>query len=582
MAETSYIIQNGRRLNLKDAAARKSIGSCSELETETKHCLVMAINELNQKVGSGGGGEKGDPGEDGVSCTHEWNGTVLTVTSASGTSSADLKGPKGDQGIQGPVGATGPQGPQGEVGPQGPQGPKGDKGDTGATGATGERGAGIYKVTTAPSSYTTEAGGFTPTYRISLSTVKSQSGATEIIVGDQLRYSYYLYPVGYVSSSYVYTAARVSIRGSTGAAGAEGPQGPQGPEGPQGPQGIQGEQGTQGERGIQGIQGEKGEKGDTGAEGPAGADGTSCTHSWDGTTLTVTSASGTSSANLKGDKGDKGDPGSDATVTVDSTLSSSSTNPVQNRVVTDALDGKAASSHAHGNITNAGAIGTVANKAVITTTNGVLTTGTVPVASGGTGATTAEAARTNLSVYSKTETAALTNEKANKTAGVFYIEGTGDTAGTWLGTHSDITAYYPGLMVAYKPSIAGASGLTLNINGFGAVEVVRNTTSAVTTHYGVGSVIFLVYTVDSSGTAYWKTSDYDSDTKTRSSNNAGKKMFIIGATSQSTSGQTTYSNKNCYIGTDNCLYSNGEKTVTESEMNSAIAAAIGDAMSASY
>lgn len=50
MAETSYIIQNGRRLNLKDPVARKSIGSCDELETETKHCLVMAINELNRKV----------------------------------------------------------------------------------------------------------------------------------------------------------------------------------------------------------------------------------------------------------------------------------------------------------------------------------------------------------------------------------------------------------------------------------------------------------------------------------------------------------------------------------------------------
>lgn len=54
MGETSYIIQNGRRLNLKDSTARKSIGSCDELQTETKHCLVMAINELCQKVGEGG------------------------------------------------------------------------------------------------------------------------------------------------------------------------------------------------------------------------------------------------------------------------------------------------------------------------------------------------------------------------------------------------------------------------------------------------------------------------------------------------------------------------------------------------
>lgn len=38
---------------------------------------------------------------------HEWNGTVLTITSDSGTSSADLKGGKGDDGIRGPQGPAG-------------------------------------------------------------------------------------------------------------------------------------------------------------------------------------------------------------------------------------------------------------------------------------------------------------------------------------------------------------------------------------------------------------------------------------------------------------------------------------------
>jgi hypothetical protein len=38
--------------------------------------------------------------------SHEWNGTVLTVTSDSGTSSADLKGEKGDDGARGAQGAT--------------------------------------------------------------------------------------------------------------------------------------------------------------------------------------------------------------------------------------------------------------------------------------------------------------------------------------------------------------------------------------------------------------------------------------------------------------------------------------------
>lgn len=39
--------------------------------------------------------------------------------------------------------------------------------------------------------------------------------------------------------------------------------------------------------------------------------------------------------------------GSNATVTIDSALSSSSTNPVQNKVIKSALDNKASSSHTH-------------------------------------------------------------------------------------------------------------------------------------------------------------------------------------------------------------------------------------------
>lgn len=51
-------------------------------------------------------GEQGQAGKDGVSATHSWNGTTLTVTSASGTSSANLQGPKGDTGSPGAAGYT--------------------------------------------------------------------------------------------------------------------------------------------------------------------------------------------------------------------------------------------------------------------------------------------------------------------------------------------------------------------------------------------------------------------------------------------------------------------------------------------
>ena len=40
-------------------------------------------------------------GMDGMSATHSWEGTILTISSASGTSSADLKGDKGDSPIRG-------------------------------------------------------------------------------------------------------------------------------------------------------------------------------------------------------------------------------------------------------------------------------------------------------------------------------------------------------------------------------------------------------------------------------------------------------------------------------------------------
>lgn len=95
----------------------------------------------------------------------------------------------------------------------------------GANGATGSRGNSILKVTTAPSSYTTATGGFTPTYRISLSTVITQSKASSVLIGDTIMYNYYHYLVGYVDSSYVYLGARNSIRGSTGSAGAAGADG---------------------------------------------------------------------------------------------------------------------------------------------------------------------------------------------------------------------------------------------------------------------------------------------------------------------------------------------------------------------
>ena len=175
--------------------------------TITSASGTSSANLKGEKGDTGADGKDGGNGKDGVSVTHSWNGTTLTITSASGTSSANLKGDKGDKG---------------DTGSQGIQGEKGDKGDTGAAGATGRRGTGLLPVTTAPSSYTTAVNGLTPAYRIALSTVKTQASTDAVYAGDTVRYSYYHYPVIYVDNSYVYCGTRVNIRGATGAAGTDG------------------------------------------------------------------------------------------------------------------------------------------------------------------------------------------------------------------------------------------------------------------------------------------------------------------------------------------------------------------------
>lgn len=108
--------------------------------------------------------------------------------------------------------------------------------------------------------------------------------------------------------------------------------------------GDPGEQGAQGIQGPRGIQGEQGERGVQGAQGPAGNAATitigSVTTSAPGTSASVTNR-GTSSAAVLDFVLPKGKDGADGGVTVDDTLSDTSTNPVQNKVVKAALDNRA-------------------------------------------------------------------------------------------------------------------------------------------------------------------------------------------------------------------------------------------------
>ena len=121
----------------------------------------------------------------------------------------------------------------------------------------------------------------------------------------------------------------------------KGPKGDKGDTGPQGPQGLKGDKGDTGPQGEKGPKGDaftyddftteqlanlKGPKGDTGPQGPQGDTGLQ------------------GPQGEKGDKGDKGDPG---TITIDTSLSTTSTNAVQNKAITTAINSKADTNHTH-------------------------------------------------------------------------------------------------------------------------------------------------------------------------------------------------------------------------------------------
>lgn len=273
---------------------------------------------------------------------------VMTWTNKAGLDNpapVSVKGERGEQGLQG---ATGAKGERGEQGPQGLQGLRGEKGDKGDA--------------------------FT-----------------------------------YADFTLEQLAALKGPKGDTGAKGDTGERGPQGLQGPKGndgavgtaatikvgtvstgnagsavsvtnsgtasevilnfviPKGDKGDQGQQGEQGLQGIQGPQGIQGATGAAGTAATIkvGTVTTGAA-GTAATVTN-SGTASAAVldftipQGAKGDKGEQGTGSTVDVEVATNSE-----------------------------------IDNALALAGTGTIPSGGVVPIAQGGTGATTAAQARANL------------------------------------------------------------------------------------------------------------------------------------------------------------------------------------------
>lgn len=173
-----------------------------------------------EKGDTGAKGDKGDTGEPGVSPTFTWQGTTLIVTDVNGQWSQDLKGEKGD------TGATGPQGVKGDTGDTGPQGPQGIQGVQGPQGDPFSVSKVYSSVEEMNAGYATDGvpiGGFVV---ITTGDVEDEDNAKIYCKGD---------------TAYEY------ITDMSGAQGIQGPQGPQGEQGPMGPQGPKGDTGDAGE-----------------------------------------------------------------------------------------------------------------------------------------------------------------------------------------------------------------------------------------------------------------------------------------------------------------------------------------------
>lgn len=87
-------------LSAAQGVALKALIDALDTDKLDASSLTPAVNDALAQAKASGEFDGAD-GDDGVSATHSWNGTTLTITSASGTSSANLKGDPGENGADG-------------------------------------------------------------------------------------------------------------------------------------------------------------------------------------------------------------------------------------------------------------------------------------------------------------------------------------------------------------------------------------------------------------------------------------------------------------------------------------------------
>ena len=150
------------------------------------------------------------------------------------------------------------------------------------------------------------------------------------------------------------------------------------------------------------------------------------------------------------------------------------------------------------------------------------------------------------------------------------------TCGTAAATAAKVAATTPGsnfsletgARVTVKFTVTNtAANPTLNVNSTGAKAIYYRGSAISAGYLAANRTYEFVY----HGTQYDFIGDIDTNTNTDTTTTTGatdtsSKIFLIGATSQSTA-PTTYSHDTVYVGTDGCLYSNSKKVATLGDNN---------------